>query len=132
MSEAVAVRGSSSAWSPAAVARLIALLLPLALLGGALGSQYFGGLHPCEMCIWQRWPHASAIVLAEEALATGPEQVLATGQAEAEQIALEAGIYRAVAAETVAVVTTLTMLTFVEPAKVLVSVGATGTKPSAP
>jgi disulfide bond formation protein DsbB len=46
------------------VARLIALLLPLALLGGALGSEYLGGLHPCEMCYWQRWPHAAAIVLA--------------------------------------------------------------------
>jgi disulfide bond formation protein DsbB len=47
-----------------ATARLIALLLPLVLLGGALGSQYIGGLHPCEMCYWQRWPHAAAIVLA--------------------------------------------------------------------
>jgi disulfide bond formation protein DsbB len=55
----------------AAVARLIALLLPLALLGGALGSQYFGGLHPCEMCYWQRWPHAAAILLAALAF-TGP------------------------------------------------------------
>jgi len=45
-------------------ARLIALLLPIALLGGALGSQYLGGLHPCEMCYWQRWPHAFAIVAA--------------------------------------------------------------------
>src|SRR5450830_458716 len=49
---------------PAAIARLIALMLPLALLGGALGSQYLGGLYPCEMCYWQRWPHAAAIVLA--------------------------------------------------------------------
>ena len=48
----------------AAIARLIALLLPVALLGGALGSQYLGGLHPCEMCYWQRWPHGVAIVLA--------------------------------------------------------------------
>jgi len=48
----------------AAAARLIALLLPLALLGGALGSQYIGGLHPCEMCYWQRWPHGAAILLA--------------------------------------------------------------------
>jgi disulfide bond formation protein DsbB len=38
--------------------------LPLALLGGALGSQYLGGLHPCEMCYWQRWPHGAAILLA--------------------------------------------------------------------
>jgi disulfide bond formation protein DsbB len=46
------------------VARLIALLLPIALLGGAMGSQYLGGLHPCEMCYWQRWPHAAAILIA--------------------------------------------------------------------
>ena len=57
--------------SNAAVARLIALLLPIALLGGALGSQYLGGLHPCEMCYWQRWPHGAAIVLAALAFA-GP------------------------------------------------------------
>ena len=48
----------------AALARLIALMLPLGLLGGALGSQYLGGLHPCEMCYWQRWPHGAAIVVA--------------------------------------------------------------------
>jgi len=56
--------GSSAPWQPAAIGRLVALLLPLALLGGALGSQYLGGLHPCEMCYWQRWPHGAAIVLA--------------------------------------------------------------------
>jgi len=49
-------------WAEAA--RLIALLLPLGLLGGALGSQYLGGLYPCEMCYWQRWPHGAAILLA--------------------------------------------------------------------
>ncbi len=52
------------------LARLIALLLPLALLGGALGSQYFGGLYPCEMCYWQRYPHALAATLAALALMT--------------------------------------------------------------
>lgn len=45
-------------------ARLLALLLPLALLGGALGSQYLGGLYPCEMCHWQRWPHYAAVMVA--------------------------------------------------------------------
>jgi disulfide bond formation protein DsbB len=45
-------------------ARLLALLIPLGLLGGALFSQYVGGLYPCEMCYWQRWPHAAAILLA--------------------------------------------------------------------
>jgi disulfide bond formation protein DsbB len=65
MSDTVAV-GSDRfvGLSGPATARLIALLLPLVLLGGALGSQYIGGLHPCEMCYWQRWPHAAAIVLA--------------------------------------------------------------------
>ena len=63
MNEALAVR-SASGLTPAALARLIALVLPAVLLGGALGSQYIGGLHPCEMCYWQRWPHAAAIVLA--------------------------------------------------------------------
>ena len=49
MGEAIAVSSSRAgqANSTASVARLIALLLPLALLGGALGSQYLGGLHPC-------------------------------------------------------------------------------------
>jgi disulfide bond formation protein DsbB len=45
-------------------ARLLALLVPSGLLGGALFSQYVGGLYPCEMCYWQRWPHAAAILLA--------------------------------------------------------------------
>ena len=45
-------------------ARLLALLLPAGLLGGALFSQYVGGLYPCEMCYWQRWPHGAAILLA--------------------------------------------------------------------
>ena len=42
-------------------ARLLALLVPAGLLGGALFSQYVGGLYPCEMCYWQRWPHLAAI-----------------------------------------------------------------------
>jgi disulfide bond formation protein DsbB len=53
----------------AQLARLLALLVPAGLLGGALASQYVGGLAPCEMCYWQRWPHAAAIVLAGAAFA---------------------------------------------------------------
>jgi disulfide bond formation protein DsbB len=44
-------------------ARLLALFVPAALMAGALGSQYIGGLYPCEMCYWQRWPHYAAIVV---------------------------------------------------------------------
>jgi disulfide bond formation protein DsbB len=85
MSEALAAepRGRLSL-QPAAAARLIALLLPLALLGGALGSQYLGGLHPCEMCYWQRWPHAAAILLAAVAFtarADSPRSLALTGLA---------------------------------------------------
>ncbi|HMI21208.1 MAG TPA: disulfide bond formation protein B [Sphingomonas sp.] len=49
-------------------ARTIALLLPLALMAGALGSQYLGHLVPCEMCMWQRYPHYAAIVAAALAI----------------------------------------------------------------
>lgn len=50
-------------------ARALALAVPAALLAGALGSQYLGGLHPCEMCHWQRWPHYAAVALALVAFA---------------------------------------------------------------
>jgi disulfide bond formation protein DsbB len=50
--------------TPLGLARLLAFLVPGALLAGALGSQYLGGLFPCEMCYWQRWPHEVALVLA--------------------------------------------------------------------
>lgn len=46
------------------LARAIALLIPAALLAGAWGSQLIGGLYPCEMCHWQRWPHYAALVPA--------------------------------------------------------------------
>jgi len=37
--------------------------LSLALLLGALGFQYIGGIPPCEMCHWQRWPHIASIAI---------------------------------------------------------------------
>ncbi|WP_425050469.1 disulfide bond formation protein B [Psychromarinibacter sp. S121] len=48
---------------------LLASAGSVALLGGALISQYVFGLAPCEMCIWQRWPHAIAIAIGVLALA---------------------------------------------------------------
>jgi len=65
MSEAAVVSGPrSGGFDAAAAARLIALALPLALLAGAYGSQYLGGLYPCEMCWWQRYAHFAAIPFA--------------------------------------------------------------------
>lgn len=52
------------------LARTLALLIPVVLLGGAYISQYIGGLHPCDMCWWQRYPHMVAIPLALLAFAT--------------------------------------------------------------
>jgi disulfide bond formation protein DsbB len=45
-------------------ANIAALAVPAALMAGALGSEYIGGLYPCEMCHWQRWPHEAAIGFA--------------------------------------------------------------------
>ena len=65
MADAVALRsGPSGGLQGAATARLIALLLPAALLLGAFGSEYLGHLHPCEMCWWQRYAHMVAFALA--------------------------------------------------------------------
>ena len=49
---------------PLKLARLLALATPLALLGGALAFQFWGGLYPCEMCWWQRYGHIAALALA--------------------------------------------------------------------
>ena len=50
---------------------LIATLGSAALLGGAFAFQYIGGLAPCQLCLWQRWPHGAAILIGVLALATG-------------------------------------------------------------
>lgn len=92
-------RGMTAPFARAEIGRLIALLLPLALLGGALGSQHLGGLYPCEMCYWQRWPHAAAIVLAALAFtapaASGRARTLTLLAALAIAISGVIGVYHA-------------------------------------
>jgi len=77
MSEAVAEapRASSAPLASPATARLIAFLLPAALLAGAFGSQYLGGLFPCDMCWWQRYAHFAALVAAALAFTAPAETV---------------------------------------------------------
>jgi disulfide bond formation protein DsbB len=41
------------------------------VLGGALLSQYWGGLVPCELCLLQRWPWGIAIVISFVATMVG-------------------------------------------------------------
>jgi len=47
---------------------LIAAAGSLALLAGAFAFQYFGGLIPCVLCLYQRWPHAAAVLIGVLAL----------------------------------------------------------------
>jgi disulfide bond formation protein DsbB len=46
------------------------------LLAAAFAFQYLGGLAPCAMCLWQRWPHAAALAIGAAGLAV-PSAVLA-------------------------------------------------------
>ena len=39
-----------------------------AVLLGAFGFEYIGGLLPCQLCLWQRWPHGLAILFGFFAL----------------------------------------------------------------
>ena len=42
-----------------------------ALLAGAFAFQYIGGLAPCVLCLWQRWPHGAAVIIGVIALILG-------------------------------------------------------------
>lgn len=46
----------------------VAVLGSAALLAGAFAFQYLGGLAPCQLCLWQRWPHGAAILIGALAL----------------------------------------------------------------
>ncbi|WP_432450030.1 disulfide bond formation protein B [Aliiroseovarius marinus] len=48
---------------------VLAAATSAAILGGAFIFQALG-YAPCKMCLWQRWPHAIAVVLGGAALAT--------------------------------------------------------------
>ena len=50
----------------------LAALGSAAMLLSAWGFQYLGGLAPCAMCIWQRWPHAIAAAAGVIGIATAP------------------------------------------------------------
>jgi disulfide bond formation protein DsbB len=43
---------------------VVVLAASAAVLGGALISQYWGGLAPCDLCLLQRWPWAAAIAIS--------------------------------------------------------------------
>ena len=47
---------------------LICSAISASLYAGALWFQYIGGLMPCSLCLWQRWPHIIIVLLAVIAL----------------------------------------------------------------
>ena len=50
---------------------LMVLVASTGALLTAFAAQYWGGLQPCVLCLYQRWPYAAAIALALLALALG-------------------------------------------------------------
>ena len=62
-------------------------LASAALLTAAFGFEYLGGLAPCKLCLWQRWPHAGVIIFC----LMGTTGVLRSGPAFL-MIALCAGV----------------------------------------
>ena len=89
------------------LAKALALLVPAALLAGAFGSEYIGGLFPCEMCWWPRYAHMAALAFALVAVAGGvrlPDRgrsfvwlaalaILVSGAIGAYHAGVEAGIF---------------------------------------
>lgn len=49
--------------------RLLAMVVPAALLAAVYVGQYGFDLYPCEMCWWQRYPHFAALGLGALAYA---------------------------------------------------------------
>lgn len=70
---------------------LLAALGSAALLGGAFLFQ-LAGYPPCKMCLWQRWPHAIAILIGAIAF-FAPNRVLAWLGALAAFVTGAIGVY---------------------------------------
>lgn len=62
---------------------LLATLGSAALIFGALGFQYIGGLYPCKLCYWQRYGHFAVIVAGVLALFVPARALLWIGAAGA-------------------------------------------------
>jgi disulfide bond formation protein DsbB len=54
---------------------LIATIGSAAILLGAFAFQHIGGMPPCKLCLWQRWPHAAAALIGVIIILTGKIQL---------------------------------------------------------
>lgn len=50
-----------------------------ALLLAAFAFQHVGGMAPCSLCVWQRWPHAVAVACGAVALFALPRLMALAG-----------------------------------------------------
>ncbi|WP_300066280.1 disulfide bond formation protein B [uncultured Ruegeria sp.] len=66
-----------------------------ALLLAAWSFQYFGGMAPCKMCIWQRYPHGVAIAVGLVAIALPNLRILPLFGAVAAAVTAGIGVYHA-------------------------------------
>lgn len=61
---------------PRVAGRLADYAAPLAGLGAAaslaaaFAFQHLGGFEPCQLCVWQRWPHVAGVLFGAAALAS--------------------------------------------------------------
>lgn len=62
------------------------------LMLAALAFQHLGGLPPCKLCIWQRWPHVAAIAIGVVGFFI-PGRVLALAGAGAAATTAAIGLY---------------------------------------
>lgn len=58
---------------------LLAAAGSAALMLGALAFQYIGGLPPCKLCYWQRYPHIAAILIGALFAFVGGRILIACG-----------------------------------------------------
>ena len=63
-----------------------------AVLAAAFAFQHIGGLAPCKLCIWQRWPYAVAVVLGLIGMAA-PRAAIAYAGAAAALTTSAIGLY---------------------------------------
>lgn len=66
-----------------------------ALLLGAWAFQHLGGMAPCKMCIWQRYPHAAAVLIGVLAFAFPGIRPLPLLGAVAAMVTAGIGMYHA-------------------------------------
>lgn len=66
-----------------------------ALLLAAWGFQYLGGMAPCKLCIWQRYPHGAAVLIGALAFAFPGVRLLPLLGAVAAAATSGIGVYHA-------------------------------------